>query len=333
MSKKKDTFIFKKSWAESISKRSAAVQLEVYNAIVSYASDGIIPQMSEVAEAVFDFIKNDIDKNNAKYDEVCKKRSDAGKRGMESRYKKDISVDNEEDSKECEPQQPVTTYNTQEQDVTNLTNDNKCNKSYQTITNVTEYDNDYDNNYYHIIKKETTSKEVVKKEACLLSSPLSVIEEDLNKDDSVLFDEVEVTTDEVGLIDNSLLIPKKPFTDYAVVKDLFNSICVGLPKVSIMTSKRKEKVRLRLKEMDNDFETLMAFLKKVAACSFLNGDNSRCWKADFDWLFNSQDKWISVMEGKYDNNPASFESGKKSELQKNLEFMDSIGVKQENVIF
>ena len=67
MSKKKDTFIFQKSWSEAIKKRSPQVQLEVYNAIVLYASEGVIPEMSEVAEAVFDFIKNDIDKNNANY--------------------------------------------------------------------------------------------------------------------------------------------------------------------------------------------------------------------------------------------------------------------------
>lgn len=333
MSKKKDTFIFKKAWAEAISKRSAAVQLEVFNAIVSYASDGIIPQMSEVAEAVFDYIKIDIDKNNAKYDEICKKRSEAGKRGMESRYK-DKGNDNEEDNKDSEPQQDITNDNKQEQDITKLTNDNKCNKSYQTVTNVTEYDNDYDNNDYHILKKENTPKGVSKKEAELLPSLPSDIEEDLNKEGSVLFEEVEVE-DEVGLIDKSLVVPSthKPFTDYAGVREMFNSICVCLPKVNLMTQKRKDKVRLRLKEMGNELETLKAFLEKVASCSFLNGDNSRGWKADFDWLFSSEDKWISVMEGKYDNLVSSFEREKKSELQKNLEFMDSIGVKQENVIF
>ena len=64
MSKKRDTFIFKKSWADALKKRSSQVQLEVYNAIVSYAVDGVVPQMSEIAEVVFDFIRIEIDEHS-----------------------------------------------------------------------------------------------------------------------------------------------------------------------------------------------------------------------------------------------------------------------------
>lgn len=331
MSKKKDTFIFQKSWSEAIKKRSPQVQLEVYNAIVLYASEGIIPEMSEVAEAVFDFIKNDIDKNNAKYEEVCKKRSEAGKTSMKNRYKdkcgKELQQEETNGEVDNNSQQTVTNPTNVNKCYQMLTNDNKTNKCYQTVTNVTDYDNDYDNNDYHN-QKETISKEIVKKEDELLSSPSPVLCDDLNKEDSVLFEEVE----EVGLLDNSLVVQHKPFRDYEGVKDMFNSICVCLPKITVMTPKRKEKVRLRLKEMGEDLSALKAFFVKVNESQFLNGNNNRGWKADFDWLFSSGDKWISIMEGKYNSGYPAREE-KKSELQKNMEVLDSLGVKKENIIF
>ena len=141
MSKKRDTFIFKKSWADALKKRSAAVQLEVYNAIVSYAVDGVIPEMSEIAEVVFDFIRIEIDENNAKYEEVVKKRREAGKRGMEIRYSKNEDVNPVE--------LPVlegdsNNSNKKQQKVTKLTKGNKTNKCYQKVTNVTDSINDSD---------------------------------------------------------------------------------------------------------------------------------------------------------------------------------------------
>ena len=87
---------------------------------------------------VFIPFKNSFDRNDDKWDDIVKKRSEAGKKGMEKRWK------NEQ----------------------NITNDNKC---YQTITNITDSvsvsvsdsvsdsDNDSD------LKKENTKRKVFTK--------------------------------------------------------------------------------------------------------------------------------------------------------------------------
>lgn len=330
MSKKRDTFIFKKSWADALRKRSASVQLEVYNAIVSYAVDGVIPEMSEIAEVVFDFIRIEIDENNAKYEETCKKRREAGKRGMNSRYGK-----LEEYEQGQEPVQPIETEaddnklnksNKSKQKVTNLTNANKSNKCYQKVTSITDSDSDYvSDNILTDINKETISNEIVKKEDELLSFP-------------VLVEEVE----SLDLIDESIIVrpTAEKRVDYARVVNLYHQICVeevrarkGEPLAGIqkMTDDRKAKVRSVMKEMDFSYEKLEEVFRAIVDSEFLMGNNSRKWAANFDWIFQNKSNWIKILEGKYQNRDGK--SDGKSQLEANVGFMARSGVKQENVIF
>lgn len=124
-------FVFNTEWAEVLNGYPAEVRLEVYDAIIRYVQSGTLSELKPMAKMAFSFIKNEIDYNAKKYEETCKKRSEAGKKGMQSRY----------------------------QNVTNLTNDNKTNKCYQKVTNLT--DNEYDNDN----KEKTISLEIVKKKA------------------------------------------------------------------------------------------------------------------------------------------------------------------------
>lgn len=320
MSKKRDTFIFKKSWADALKKRSTAVQLEVYNAIVSYAVDGVTPEMSEIAEVVFDFIRIEIDENNAKYEETVKKRREAGRRGMESRW----SGKNEEAEQEKLPVygEDDNKYNKSNTEQQSVTNDNKNNKCYQMITNITDNVSDSVGvNILTDIKKETISNEIVKKEAELLPFPL--------------VSEVVVLDSDDGLLDESVVIPpKKARVDYDRIVKMFNTICVSLSSVTILSEKRKEKVRQRFNEMGCDYSVVENVFCKIQASDFLTGDNSRGWRADFDWVFKNGQNWINIMEGRYDKADKAYTPPqKKSELQKNIELMDALGVKQENVIF
>lgn len=335
MSKKKDTFIFRKSWADALKKRSAEVQLEVYNAIVSYAVEGIVPQMSEIAEVVFDFIRIEIDENNAKYEETVKKRREAGKRGMESRYGK---------SEESEPvEQPVfeeddnksNNPNKTEQDVTNVTNDNKTNKCYQMVTNVTDNDSDSDSVSVNNddIKKETISGEIVKKEGELLSLPLVVDAEVVEQGNC----------DDFDLIDESIVAPvsKSCRVDYARVVNLYHKVCVEevmakndepLSSIQKLTEDRKSKVRSRLKEMEYDYGKLEEVFRAIVDSDFLMGKNGKGWAADFDWIFQNKSNWLKILEGKYNNRGARQDSAK-SQLATNVGFMQRAGVKKEDIIF
>ena len=318
MSKKKEAFLFKKSWMDALEHWKDDIKLEVYEAIMSYAFTGVVPKMSDIAMMAFSFIQSDIDANNARYEEVVEKRKEAGKKGMASRYNKTTEQQDSEPVSDVDNKS--NTDNNKQEDVTNLTNANKSNKCYQEVTNVTDYDNDYHNNKV-IIKKETISNEIVKKEAELLPFPLET--------------EVVVLDSDDGLLDESVVIPpKKSKVDYDRIVKLFNSICVSLSSVTILSEKRKEKVRQRFNEMGGDYSAIETLFRKIQASDFLTGDNNRGWRADFDWVFKNGQNWISIMEGKYDKADKAYTPPqKKSELQKNFELMETLGVKQENVIF
>jgi len=329
MSKKRDTFIFKKSWADALKKRSSAVQLEVYNAIVSYAVDGVIPEMSEIAEVVFDFIRIEIDENNAKYEETVKKRREAGRRGMESRWSgKNEEVEQEELPVYKEDDNKYNKSNTEQQSVTNVTNDNKNNKCYQMITNVTDNDSDCVSvNILTDIKKETISNEIVKKEGELLSFP-PVEEAEVIEDDGL------------DLIDVSIVAqPKSDRIDYARIVNLYRGICVNgkessLPDIRELNDDRKKKVKSRFGEMGKSYEKIEEVFRAVMESDFLVGKNDRGWAADFDWIFQNKSNWLKVLEGRYRNREKVVDRVEnKSQLEKNVGYLERTGVKQENVIF
>ncbi len=329
MSKKRDTFIFKKSWADALKKRSIAVQLEVYNAIVSYAVDGIIPEMSEIAEVVFDFIRIEIDENNTKYEETVKKRREAGRRGMESRWSgKNEEVEQEELPVYEEDGNKYNKSNTEEQSVIKVTNDNKNNKCYQKVTNITDSDNDNVSvNILTDIKKESISSEIVKKEGELLSS-LSIEEAEVIEDDGL------------DLIDESIVVqPMNGKIDYARIVNLYRTICVNGEEASLsdireLNDDRKKKVKSRFGEMGKSYEKIGEVFHAVMESDFLVGKNDRGWAADFDWIFQNKNNWLKVLEGRYRNRDKVIERiGDKSHLEKNIGYLERTGVKQENVIF
>lgn len=117
------SFVFNVAWQEVLMDFEPEVRLEVYDAVIRYAASGTLSELKPLSKMAFSFIKKEIDYNNDKYDETVSKRSEAGKKGMLSRYGK-------------------------QQTLTKLTNDNKTNKSYQTLTkltNITDNENVNDN--------------------------------------------------------------------------------------------------------------------------------------------------------------------------------------------
>ena len=88
------------------------------------------------------------------------------------------------------------------------------------------------------------------------------------------------------------------------IKGLWNTTCVGYPKLVVISDARKNKMRLRISEMGG-VEKAMPLIKqvfeKMQQSNFLKGDNRRGWKASFDWLFENDKNWVKVYEGNYDN--------------------------------
>jgi hypothetical protein len=82
------SFIFREDWRNAISGLPDKVKLEVYEAIIEYGLYGTLPRLKSTAMLAFNFIKNDIDQDNHRADEIRRKRSQAGKRHKGNQYTK-----------------------------------------------------------------------------------------------------------------------------------------------------------------------------------------------------------------------------------------------------
>ena len=80
----RDSFIFRKEWKDAISTLPGNVRLEIYEAIIEYSVSGEVPPLSPMAELAFNFAKATLDKDSKKYEQICKKRSEAAKRSHAS---------------------------------------------------------------------------------------------------------------------------------------------------------------------------------------------------------------------------------------------------------
>ena len=74
----------------------------------------------------------------------------------------------------------------------------------------------------------------------------------------------------------------------------------GLKTIPKITPHRREKIKTRSKTFKT-FREWRRLFAKVAASSFLCGDNNRGWQCEFDWIIDNEDNPTKVIEGKYDN--------------------------------
>lgn len=121
---------------------------------------------------------------------------------------------------------------------------------------------------------------------------------------------------------------------YQGICDLWNSICVSLPKIAKLTEARKQKIRSRLDEFGCQPEewltTAETLFRRVQASDFLTGRKTD-WKASFDWVFDNGKNWVKVTEGNYDNKGCGFNRGAQTGVQAQVgqlgvgEFVDGSG--------
>lgn len=84
--------------------------------------------------------------------------------------------------------------------------------------------------------------------------------------------------------------------DYQKIIDLFNSICLSLPQVRIISDNRQKAIRRANKDIKGEWEQ---FFHKIENSDFLSGRNGQ-WKASFDWCIQPRNL-IKILEGNYDN--------------------------------
>lgn len=122
----------------------------------------------------------------------------------------------------------------------------------------------------------------------------------------------ENDNDNVNDINNTLVK-----IDYQNIINLYNTICVSLPKVTKLSDSRKRAIKARLKSYTE--EDLKKAFELAEQSDFLSGRNGKWSGASFDWLLN-ETNLVKVLDGNY-NRP---EQGKKIEMDSNLrQFIES----------
>jgi hypothetical protein len=91
--------------------------------------------------------------------------------------------------------------------------------------------------------------------------------------------------------------PSDPRISYTEFIEGFNKICTRLPKVQMITEKRRGFINARLKEHGR--ERIFEMFQKANLSDFLAGQTGD-WMADFDWLMRPNN-FVKVLEGKYNN--------------------------------
>lgn len=104
---------------------------------------------------------------------------------------------------------------------------------------------------------------------------------------------------------------KKTLLKTDKIAELFNSTCVSLAKVKLLSKSRMSQVEARLKELKQAPETYVSFLQdlfaRIERSDFLtnrNGLNRNNWRATFDWIFAPRN-FLKIIEGNYDNKGAN----------------------------
>lgn len=191
--------------------------------------------------------------------------------------------------------QPKTQLRTQAKTRPQETAEKDQNLGHRGDTKINKEYNNISNEIYRENKKEDNSDELSEKAADATFSPLP------SKTD--FFGSSEDSNLQSGLKTLSQKerksCAKKKEIDFDAIMADFNARFAGvLPKVQVMSSQRKSAVRARIAEFGED--SVAKVFDNVAASRFLQGDNDRGWKADFEWIFKPT-KYVKILEGSYTN--------------------------------
>ena len=94
---------------------------------------------------------------------------------------------------------------------------------------------------------------------------------------------------------------------FSKIKALYHEICISFPKIISIDGNRRKAVaaRWRAKKSLDVFRDLFRIAE---SSSFLKGQNSRNWSADFDWMMNPTN-FSKILEHKYDDKGQPGSSG------------------------
>ena len=96
---------------------------------------------------------------------------------------------------------------------------------------------------------------------------------------------------------NNKNINNKVYNKAEEFKLLFNTICISLPQVRLLTKKREGHIKTLLTTLEKSGSTPIEFLKKIENSDFLSGRSGK-WRATFDWIINPSNA-VKIIEGNY----------------------------------
>lgn len=267
-----DSFILYTSYYALIEGLTDEQLGQLTRAIFLYARDGKTISLEPVVRMAFAFIKDNIERNQDKYQAKCEKnRQIALERERKKREAREKAGDTNvhERSRTCE-------NNTNVHERSPYDNDN---------------DNDNDNEYDNDVSKETNILEP-SKEASMQS-----------------FSEKNVCAAEEPQKSSEKKKSKKGEIDYAAVKEYWNrkhdETKSAMPPITLMTENRKVMVKARVRQCKGDVKTLFRVIDIAMASDFMNGNNKHGWLGKFDWIFGNEQNFAKVLEGNFNNEPAT----------------------------
>lgn len=96
----RETLIFYKEWSNILEFLDEDARLEVYDAVFNYAFSGeLLDFFSEKAKKAFEMFKPQIDKDQAKYIDICNKRREAARKSRKGKRKQIEANDSKSEQK------------------------------------------------------------------------------------------------------------------------------------------------------------------------------------------------------------------------------------------
>ena len=93
--------------------------------------------------------------------------------------------------------------------------------------------------------------------------------------------------------------PGEAAVPFQEIVDLYHKHCPGMVVVKKLNSARRLKIKTRWQELKESLEEFEKAFTLAGASSFMNGQNDRHWRADFDWFIANDSNINKVLEGKY----------------------------------
>lgn len=89
----KKSFVLYTEYEENLEELPDEELGQLFRAIFSYVNRGVVPELSASTRMAFSFIRKDLDRNQAKYEETCRRRAEAGIKSGEARRAKAKSAE------------------------------------------------------------------------------------------------------------------------------------------------------------------------------------------------------------------------------------------------